>query len=72
MAVSNNRGFQRTLSKLPHMQSLKVRIEWGTISKPLLYNSRHKLEIGHIGMRNVHPKGSMSEKFRRNGSISHG
>ena len=29
IAMSNNRGFWRTLSQIAHMQSLKVRIEWG-------------------------------------------
>ena len=30
MVVSNNRGLNyRTLSKLPYMQGLKIRIEWG-------------------------------------------
>ena len=31
--------------KLPHMQSLKVTIEWGTIFKPLSYNFRHRNNI---------------------------
>ena len=45
MAVSNNRDFRGLCQKVPHVQSLKVAIEWGTIFKQLSYNFRHKNNI---------------------------
>ena len=45
IVVSNKREFQRALSKMPHMQSIKAKIQWGTTSKPLSYNFRHYCSI---------------------------
>ena len=47
MAVSNNRGFLRTLSKIaPHAIPKSMPIKYGgTISKLLSYNFRHENSI---------------------------
>ena len=39
--------FRGLCLKLPHMQCLKVKIEWGHNFKPLSYNFRQKKEYFH-------------------------